>query len=71
MEQDFVSSMLGNNSSQMNLFNIVAMAGKVSALVSFSKDTKKREHVDPMDPDEIDTASTPKKKKLEQKQQIA
>ena len=68
MEQDSASSLPGNNSSQMNLSNIVAMAGNVSSLVSFSESTKKREHVEPMDTNEIYTASAPKKQKFEQEQ---
>ena len=67
MEQDSASSLPRNNSSQMNLSNVVAMAGNVSSLVSFSENTKKREHVEPMDTDEIDTATTTKNQKVEQK----
>ena len=70
MEPDSVSSLPGNNSSQMNLSNIVAMVGNVSSLVSFSGSAKKRGHSDAMDTDEIDTASMPKKKKVEQEQHI-
>ena len=44
------------------------MAGNVSSLVSFSENTKKREHAERMDTNEIDTASTPKKQKVEQEQ---
>ena len=67
MEPDSVSSLPGNNSSQMNLSNIVAMVGNVSSLVSFLESAKKREHPEPMDIDEIDTTSTPKKHRVEQK----
>ena len=56
MQRESVSSLPGNNSSQMNLSNIVAMAGNVSSLVSFLEITKKRENAEHMD-----TASTPKK----------
>ena len=70
MEQDSTSSLPRNNSSQMNLSNIVAMAGNVSSLISFSGSEKKRGHSDVMDTDEIDTASMPKKKNVEQEQQI-
>ena len=65
MEQEYASSLPGNNYSQMNLSSIVAMAGDVSSLVSFSGSAKKRGHSKPMDTDEIDTASTPKKQKVE------
>ena len=65
MEQNSASSLPGENSSQINLSNIVAMAGDVSSLVSFSKNTKKRYHVEPMDTDDIDTTSMPKKHKME------
>ena len=70
MEQDPVLSLPGNNYSQMNLSNIVAMAGNVSSLVSFSGSAKKRGHSNAMDTNEIDNASTPKKQKVEQEQQI-
>ena len=70
MEQDSISSFPGNNSSQLNLSNIVAIAGNISSLVSFSGSAKKRGHSDAMDTDEIDTSNTPKKKKVEQEQQI-
>ena len=49
----------------MNLPNTVTMAGDVSSLVSFSDNTKNRDHAKPMDTDDIDTASTPKKHKME------
>ena len=52
----------------MNWPIIVAMDGNVSSLISFSGSAKKRGHSDPMDTDEIDTASTPKKNKVEQEQ---
>ena len=61
MEMDSVSSLPGNNSPLKDLSDIVAFAGNFSSLISFSENTKKREYVDPMDTDEIDTASTPKK----------
>ena len=54
----------------MDLSNIVTMARDVSPLVSFLENTKKRDHVEPMDTDDIDTANTPKKHKVEQEQQI-
>ena len=38
MEQDLASSFPGNNSSQMNLSNIVAMPGNVLSLVSFFRE---------------------------------
>ena len=42
MEQDSVSPIPGNNSSQMDLSNIVVVAGNISSLISFSRNSKKR-----------------------------
>ena len=64
MEMDSMSSLPGNNSPPMDLSDIVAANGNVSSLIKNLEDTKKREHADPMDSDEIDTASTPKRRKL-------
>ena len=50
----------------MDLSNIVAALGNVSSLTRFSENTKKREHAEPMDIEEVDTASTPKRRKVEQ-----
>ena len=66
MEMDFVSSLPRNNSPPMDLSDIVAATGNVSYLISFSENTKKREHAETMDTDEINIASMPKKKKVEQ-----
>ena len=70
MEMDYVSSLPRNNSHPMDLSDIVAATGNVSYLIIFLEDTKKREHVEPMDTNEIDTSSIPKNKKVEQEQQI-
>ena len=40
MEQDSVSSILGNNSSPMDLSNIVAFAGNISSLIGFFRKFK-------------------------------
>ena len=64
MEQDFVSSIRGNNSPPMDLSNIVAVASNISSLISFSGNSKKREHSGFMDIEEAHTASTPKKQKI-------
>ena len=61
---DYVSSLLGNNSPPMDISDIVAAAGNVSYLIIFSENTKKREHAEPMDIEEVDTTSTPKKNKV-------
>ena len=42
MEQDSMSSIPGNNYPLMDLSNIVAVAGNISSLVSFSRNSKKR-----------------------------
>ena len=70
MEQNSASSLPGENSSPMDLSKIVTMARDVYPLVSFSENTKKRDHAKPMDTDDIDTASRPKKHKVELNQQI-
>ena len=44
MEQASISSLPGNNSPPMNLSNIVAIAGNICSLMSFSGTSKKREH---------------------------
>ena len=70
MEQNSASFLPGENSSRMNLSNIVTMAGDVSSLASFSESNKERDHAKPMDTDDVDTTSTPKNHKLELEQQI-
>ena len=40
MEQDYVSSIPGNNSSPMDLSNIVAVASNISSLISFFREFK-------------------------------
>ena len=54
----------------MDLFDVVAAAGNISSLIRFSKNTKKREHAEPMDTEEVDTTSTPKRQKVEQEKQM-
>ena len=71
MEQDFVSSLPRNNSPPMDLSNIVVVAGNISSLMSFSWTSRKREHSDFMDIEEVDTPSTPKMQKTEQDGQMA
>ena len=66
MEQDSVSSIIGNNYPPMDIYNIVAVASNISSLISFSRISKKREHSGFMDTEEADTTSTPKKKKIGQ-----
>ena len=64
MEMDYVSSLPGNNSPPMDLSNILAATGNVSFLIIFSENTKKREHVEPMETEEVDTANTPKRQQV-------
>ena len=66
----YVSPLLGDNSPQMDLSKVVAMAGNVSLLVSYSGSSIKRGPAEPMDTDEVDTDSMPKKQKVEQGQQL-
>ena len=54
----------------MELSKVVAMAGNVSSLVSYSESSMKRGPSEPMETDEVDTASMPKKQKVEQEQQL-
>ena len=61
MEQDFVSSLPGNNYPPMDLSNIVVVASNISSLMSFSGTSRKREHSYFMDTEEVHTFSTPKK----------
>ena len=70
MEQDSVSSIPGNNSPPMDIFNIVAVVGNISSLISFTGNSKKREHSGFMDNEEADTASTPKNQKIGQEGQM-
>ena len=70
MEQEFVSSLPGNNSPPMDLSNIVVVASNISSLMSFSGTSKKREHSNFMDTEEVYNASTPKKQKIEQEGQM-
>ena len=49
MEQDSVSSIPRNNSPPMDPSNIVVVAGNISSLISFSGNSKKREHSGFMD----------------------
>ena len=65
MGQDSASSLPGEISSQMDLSNIVTMAGDVSSLVSFLEKTKKRYHGEPMETDDIDTDSMLKNHRVE------
>ena len=65
MEMDSVSSLPRNNSPPMDLSDIVAAARNVSYLIIFSENTKRTEYVEPMDTKEVDTASTPKRQKVE------
>ena len=70
MEQESVSSIPRNNSPAMDLSNIVAVVINISSLISFSGNSKKREHPGFMDTEEADNASTPKKKKIGQEGQL-
>ena len=50
----------------MDISNIVVVVGNISSLISFSGNSKKREHVGFRDTEEADTASTSKKQKIGQ-----
>ena len=53
-------------SPQRELAKIVAIAGDVSSLVSYSASSVKRGDMEPMDTEEVDTASMPKRQKIKQ-----
>ena len=63
--QASVSPLPGNGSPIMDLSKVVVMAGNVSFLVIYLRSSIKRGPVEPMKTDEVDTASMPKKKKVE------
>ena len=67
MEQYSVSSIPGNNLSPMDLSNIVVVAGNISSLISFSRNSKKREHSGFMDTEEADTAVHRRSRKLDKR----
>ena len=54
----------------MDLSKVVSMAGNVSLLVNYSGSSIKRGPAEPIETDEVDTARMPKKKKIEQEQQL-
>ena len=65
IEQDIGSYFPGIASPQRELDKIVAIAREVSSLVSYSAISMKRGGPKPMDTEEVDTASMPKRKKIE------
>ena len=69
-EQDTGSQLPGIVSPQKELATIVAIVGGYSSLVSYSVSSIKRGSPEPMDTEEVDTASTPKKHKVEPEQQL-
>ena len=68
IEQDTGSYFPGIASPQRELDKIVAIAKDFSSLVNYSASSMKREGLDPMDIEEVDTASMPKGQKIEQGQ---
>ena len=62
----FVSPLPWENYHQMELSKLVAMDGNASSLVSYSGSSMKRGLSKPMETDEVDTTSMPKKQKIEQ-----
>ena len=55
---------------QKELSAVVAILGGYSSLVSYLVSLMKRGSTQPMDIDEVDTASTPKKQKIDPRQQL-
>ena len=64
-EQDTCSQLPGAVPPQKELAVVVAIAGGYSSLVSYSVSSMKRGSTQPMEINEVDTASTPKKQKIE------
>ena len=69
-EQDTDSQLPGVVSLQRELATVAAIAGGFSSLVSYSVSSMKRGDPGPMDTEEMDTASMPKKQKVEPGQQL-
>ena len=69
-EQDTGSQFPRVVSPQQELAAVVAIARGYSSLVSYSVSSMKRGSTHPMDTDEVDTSSTPKKQKIEPRQQL-
>ena len=65
VEQDTGSQLLGVVSPQRELATVVAIAGGFASLFSYSASSMKRGDPGPMDTEEMDTSSMPKKQKLE------
>ena len=65
IERSIGSHLLGIASPQRELDKIVAIARDVSSLVNYSASSVKRGGPEPMDTEEVDTASMPKRQKIE------
>ena len=65
IEQDTGSYLPGIASPQRELDKIVAIAREVSSLVIYSASSLKRGGPEPMDTEEVDMASMPKRQKIE------
>ena len=70
IEQDTGSQLLRVASPQRELAQAVAIAREFSSLVSYSESSIKRGAPEPMDTEEMDTASMPKKQKIGQGHQL-
>ena len=64
-KQDTRSQLPRAVSPQEELAVVVAIVGGYSSLVSYSTSSIERGSTQPMDTNEVDTASTPKKQKIE------
>ena len=60
------SPLPGIASPQIDLSKVVAIAGNVSSLVSYSVSSMKIGGLEPIDTEEVDTTNMPKKQKIEQ-----
>ena len=63
-----VSPLPWDNSPKRELSKLFSITGNASSLVSYSWISMKRGLSEPMETDEVDTASMPKKKKIEKEQ---
>ena len=68
--QSSVSPLPWVTSPQRELSKVVEIAGNTSLLVSYSGSSMKRGFPEPMETEEVDTTSMPKRQKIEQEQQL-
>ena len=70
IEQNTGSQLQGVFSPQRKLAIVAAIVGGFSSLVNYLTNSMKRGDLEPMDTEEMDTSSMPKKQKVELGQQL-